>query len=74
MLPIDEFARFTSTLTLAHDLADSGQAEEGYMPLLVGLRHAEKAPAEGRDWSKELLRRYREACDIFAEQYGLGKA
>jgi hypothetical protein len=74
MLPIDQFNTFTTELSQAHDLADAGRVEEGYTLLLLGLRRAEKANEEGMDWGKELVRRYRDACALFAAQSGLGRA
>ena len=74
MLPIDEFSALTLIVTSAYDLADAGNAEEGYLVLLLGLRHAKEAHAEGQGWGGELIARYEETCELFASRYGLGRA
>ena len=71
MLPTNEIDTLTMTVTNAIDLAREGQIADGYAVLIWGLHRAEKIAAEGADWGAELVTRWQQACDNYAQRYGV---
>jgi len=55
------------------DLAEAGEAAEGYTALLAGLHRARELHDEAFEWDEELVQRWQGACDNFAERYGIGR-
>jgi hypothetical protein len=74
MLPPKELIALETTVADAVELAVDGAAAEGYVLLLAGVERAQQARAEGKSWGEELVRRYQQAADAFARQFGLGRA
>lgn len=74
MLPRREFDTLLLTMTDVVDLADNGDAAEGYTALLAGLHRAKELRDEGFEWGEELVRRWEMACDLYAERHGIGRA
>jgi hypothetical protein len=52
-------------------LAAQGKPAEGCELLAAGLHRAEAARDEGQPWGEELVRRYQEALQQYAQQHGL---
>jgi hypothetical protein len=74
MLPPHELDSFLLTVEDAVDRAREGNAADGYETLLAGLHRAREAETDGEMWAAELVTRYREAVERFAELYGVGRA
>jgi hypothetical protein len=75
MLPDNEVASFfLLTVGDALDLARDGEAADGYEMLIAGLRRARETEADGETWAPELVTRYQDALERFAEMYGVGRA
>jgi hypothetical protein len=74
MLPSHELDAFLLTVEEAVDLARTGNAADGYTALLAGLHRAREADSDGATWAPDLVARYREAIERFAEMYGVGRA
>jgi hypothetical protein len=55
------------------DLARDGDPAAGYQVLLAGLQRAEELYAEGLSWAEELVQRYLDARERFAERWGVGR-
>ena len=71
VLPTHEIDTLTLTVTEAIDLAAEGKPEDGYTALLAGLQQAEEVAADGVEWGKELVSRWRTACENYAKHYGV---
>jgi hypothetical protein len=72
MLPDNELCAFLLTVEEAIDLARTGKAADGYEALLAGLHHTREA--DDQPWSVELITRYRDAVERFAEMYSVARA
>lgn len=59
------------TMAEAQDLALEGKAADGYAALVGGLARVVEAEEDGEPWAAELAGRWREACELFAEQHGI---
>ncbi len=62
------------TVQEALDLAEEGNAADGDTALLAGLERAREAEENGEPWGEELVRRWREALERYAERHGIGRA
>jgi len=72
MIPQQELDHFVLTFSLAADLADEGQVDDGYVCLMRGLRRADEALEDRHSWKRNLVRRWREAAESYARQYNPG--
>ena len=59
------------TMADAVDLAQHEKPAEGYSALKAGLMRAAEAQEDGEPWAAERVGRWREACELFAESWGL---
>lgn len=74
MLPRCEVKHLTRTIAEAVDLADLGDAGQGYTCLLVGLCYAKEMQAAGEPWGEELVLRWRQVCERYAAHHQIGWA
>jgi hypothetical protein len=73
-IPRPELVTLVVAFTDAEDLAAEGNAADGYTALLAGLHRAREAEEDGEEWGAALVSRWREACELFAEWHGIGRA
>jgi hypothetical protein len=73
-LPRVEIDTLLMTVTDAVDRAMEGDPAGGYEALLAGLRRAEEIRDEGAEYGAELVTRWQDALDRFAERYRIGRA
>jgi hypothetical protein len=71
VIPMNELWTLKMTLAEADDLAAEGQLADGYACLLWGRERAEGIAAEGLAWGLELAERWGQACEDYAERYGV---
>ena len=57
MIPPSELEGLLLAIDEAEELAESGQAADGYLCLLLELNRAEDAQDAGKPWAEELARR-----------------
>jgi hypothetical protein len=74
LLTVEDAVDLVRCLCLRRLRARDGDPAEGYTALLAGLHRAREAEADGETWARELMTRYREALERFAEMYGVGRA
>jgi len=55
------------------ELAILGRPADGYCALLGGMHRAQNAQHAGEPWGDELVGRYREALDRYAERWGIAR-
>lgn len=72
-IPHHELDTFLLTVNGAVELAEEGQAAEGYSALLAGVERAREAAEVGEPWGGELVRRWQDARDRYAERYQIGR-
>jgi hypothetical protein len=73
-IPTSEVATLVATVVDALDLAELGQAGDGYAVLLSGLARAREAAEDEEEWAPELVRRWEHAVEEFAVRCGIGRA
>jgi hypothetical protein len=71
VVPPAEVEFLTRALVEVLDLAEAGQASDGYQYLLSGLHRAETARDKGEPWGSELVEQWRLALADYAETYGV---
>jgi hypothetical protein len=74
VIPRPELDTFLLTVNEAVELAEEGQAADGYTALLAGLARAREAVEDGEPWGEELVRRWEVAVENYAARRRIGRA
>ena len=74
MLPRTEIETLHRGIVDAEELAVDQDIEAGYRCLLAGLHRAREAEEDGEPWGVDLVTAWHEACEAYAERYGISRA
>lgn len=69
-LPDEELDRFLDTVDEAVLLARGNNVVAGFQSLYAGQEYAETLADEGEEWAAGLARRYQDALNCYARNYG----
>jgi hypothetical protein len=71
MIPTLETDLLADVVEDAICLATQGQLSAGYTGLLVGVKRALDFHLAGEPWARDLLERWRAACNVYAHTFGV---
>jgi hypothetical protein len=71
MIPDEEQRRLDEAVDMALLLADEGRIGYGYQQLSEGLMRARNPEVQGQPWGKELAQLWENACQNYADSFGL---